>query len=147
MFGRIQTKKGTDRKTQTIKILLDSGGSSTIVKSDIVKDLRINNDTKTKWMTTAGNFTTSGICKVNFKLPELDNHAMISTKVHVTKNDMNYDIIIGRDLLRELKIDILFSTQTIQYNENSIPMKDRHCTESDAFFIQEPNSMEAEMKC
>ena len=49
MFGRIQTKKGTDRKTQTIKILLDSGGSSTIVKSDIVKDLRINNDTKTKW--------------------------------------------------------------------------------------------------
>ena len=25
-------------------------------------------------------------------------------------------------------------------------MKDRHCTESDAFFIQEPDSMEAEMK-
>ena len=70
----------------------------------------------------------------------------ISTKVHVTKNDMNYDMIIGRDLLRELKIDILFSTQTIQYNENSIPMKDRHCTESDAFYIQEPDSMEAEMK-
>ena len=82
VFGRIQTKKGTDRKTQTIKILLDSGGSSTIVKSNIVKDLRVNNDTKTKWTTTAGNFTTSGICKVNFKLPELDNHAMISTKVH-----------------------------------------------------------------
>ena len=122
VFGTIRTKKGTDRKSRTIKILLDSGGSSTIVKHDIVKELRINNDNNTLWTTTAGKFSRTGVCKVNFKLPELDTHAVINTKVHVTKNDMNYDMIIGRDLLRELGIDILFSTESVQYNETTIPM-------------------------
>ena len=57
------------------------------------------------WTTTAGNFATFGTCKVNFKLPELDRHAHISTNVHVTNKDMNYDMIIGRDLLRKLHYD------------------------------------------
>ena len=39
VFGTIRTKKGTNRGSRTIKILLNSGGSSTIIKQDIVKDL------------------------------------------------------------------------------------------------------------
>ena len=68
VFGLIRTKKGTDRNTKTIKILLNSGGSSTIVKRDIVKELCIVENSKTLWTTTAGNFSTTGTCKVTFQL-------------------------------------------------------------------------------
>ena len=43
-----------------IKILLNLGGSGTIIKHDIVKNLKIRNDTPTIWATTAGNFETQG---------------------------------------------------------------------------------------
>ena len=117
-----------------------------IVRHDIVKELWVVNNDKTLWTTTAGNFSTTGTCKVTFQLPKLDKHAQVNTNVHVTKNNMNYDMIIGRDLLGDLKIDILFSTEQISFKDVTIPMKDRHCMEQDVFYVQEPDSMEQEMK-
>ena len=87
-----------DKNPRDIHILLDYGGSGTIIKHDIVKDLRIRKDTSTKWTTTAGNFSTKGRCIVEFTLPELQRQAMIRHKIHVTENDMNYNMIIGQDL-------------------------------------------------
>ena len=47
VFGLIRTKKGTDRNPKTIKILLNSGGLSIIVKHNIVKEICVvkNNET------------------------------------------------------------------------------------------------------
>ena len=76
VFGLIRTKKGTDRNTKTIKILLDSGGSSTIVKHDIVKELRVVENKETLWTTTAGNFSTTGPVRSPSSYPN-------STNMHV----------------------------------------------------------------
>ena len=146
VFGDLKTKKGTFRDSKTIKILLDSGGSSTIVKRESVKQLKVTKDANTTWATTAGNFTTNGTCVVDFKLPELDKHMLVHKRIHVTTNHMNYDMIIGRDLLTELGIDILFSTKSVQLQHVTIPMKDRHCTTEDSFFVQEPLRIEEEME-
>ena len=60
---------------------------------------------------------------------------MISHNVHVTDNHMNYDMIIGRDLLEELGIDLKFSTKTIAWQHREIPMKDRNCTVYNSYYI------------
>ena len=111
-----------------------------------MKELCIVQNNDTLWTTTAGNFSTTGTCKVTFQLPKLDKYARVHTNVHVTKNNMNYDMIIDRDLLRDLKIDILLSTEQVSFKDVTIPMKDRYCTECNAFYVQEPDSMEQEMK-
>ena len=113
VFGRIRTRLGKDKNPKDIRILLDSGGSGTIIKRNTVKDLRVRKEASTKWTTTAGNFATEGRCVVEFTLPELQRQAMIRHNVHVTDNHMNYDMIIGQDLLEELGIDLKVSTKTI----------------------------------
>ena len=56
-------------------------------------------------------FSTNSKVKLDLKLPELSPSAMIELVAHVHKGDLvNYDIIIDREDLLELGIDIKFST-------------------------------------
>ena len=103
-------KKSTysDKKPTYIKILLDSGASASIVHKSYV---RINNYeshriSENVWNTMAGSFTTSYESTLNISLPELNPTAHISAKLFVTENKSNYDLIFGRDLLRELGISL-----------------------------------------
>jgi hypothetical protein len=41
----------------------------------------------------------------------------------VTKDLGAYDMILGRDLLTDLGIDIRFSTNTVEWDDSEIPMK------------------------
>ena len=98
------------KRTIAIKALLDSGASGSIVSKDAVKKLKINKRTSkdsTEWTTAAGTLTTLAKCQVNFLLPELSPTKTIHHKFHVTENRItNYDMVIGRDLLQELGIDL-----------------------------------------
>ena len=68
--GAMQRKRGKPTGTQ-IKILLDSGASSTIVKKMLTTKLKTKKDPSTVWNTASGNFTTNKRCKVHVLLPEL----------------------------------------------------------------------------
>ena len=57
----------------------------------------------------AGTFNTNQIVNINLKLPELNSTAEIKVECHVTKNESNYDIIIGRNILREVDIILDFA--------------------------------------
>ena len=52
--------------------------------------------------------------------------AEITHTVHVSKTLGNYNIIIGRDLLYELGINIKFSTKTVRWNNVEINMKNTY---------------------
>ena len=85
-----------------LKILLDSGASSTLLTQKHTKNLRVTSNTKdTKWRTTAGAFMTNKQVDAQFILPELHEGRTICTTAHVTKHLGQYDMILGRDLLRE----------------------------------------------
>ena len=126
--------------------MLDSGGSATLVKKDLTKKLKVvkGNDT-TVWTTPAGEMRTNKECTAQFTIPELHDDRVIQWQCHVHDNLGGYDMILGRDILRELKIDIQFSDDTIHWDEASIPMKDRDCTVQDSFFIKDPKAVDFSM--
>ena len=57
-------------------------------------------------------------------MPELREQTIIEWDVHVTPNNMSYDMIIGRDLLSTLGIIIDFDNQMIEWQGPRIPMRD-----------------------
>ena len=83
--------------------------------------------------------TTTGKCKINFILPEFHSDRVISWDAHVHESNVTqkYDMIIGRDLLNALNMDIRFSDQTITWEDGMIPMKPTDCTKDDSFFIKD----------
>ena len=84
----------------------------------------------------AGTFNTTHTCEATFKLPELNQSAKIKTKLHVTKMKGSYDVILGRDVLRELGIILDFQSETVTWNESTISMKPTDCTQDTSYFLR-----------
>ena len=135
-FGRLNTSLGTP-KPKPIKILCDSGGSATILKSSFAKKLRKKKAKSIKWSTLAGTVTTSQKAQVQFILPELNESKSITHSIHFMDQPMNYDMIMGRDLLQELGININFKNMTLEWDNNIIEMKSTEATEETSFAIND----------
>ena len=109
-----------------LKILLDSGCAATLINHSVIRKLKTSKDKKTNWSTKGGNFSTSGKCLVNFTLPALHEHRVITWNCYVDNSDpksCNYDLIIGRDLMLEIGIDLCFSNTEIRWDNASIPVQ------------------------
>ena len=89
------------------KILLDSGASGSIVSERFVKRFKQKKDETCTWKTMAGSFTTSKQCIVEFTLPELNPTAKVRHKMYVVPKMDKYDLIIGRDILQKLGMNLL----------------------------------------
>ena len=73
-------------KVLTIKILLDSSASASIVRKDILYErFKIRKDKKNKWSTMSGTFDTTFVTQLILKLPELNPSAEIYATRHLTK--------------------------------------------------------------
>ena len=128
-----------DEKSTYVKILLDSGASASIVHKSYVQknNYESHKISENVWNTMAGSFTTSYESTINITLPELNPTAHISAKLFVTENKSNYDLIFGRDLLRELGISLDFENNIVSWQHVDIPMKPRDCTVEGHFAIEE----------
>ena len=129
MMGDCNTRLGKP-KFKPIRILFDSGTTSTIVVHNVAKKLCINKSRTMKWSTKGGNFTTTGTCNLLFRLPELDTHKTVHWKVHIdaSTGPTRYDMIVGRDLMKELKLIQDFDNEQIKcdngpYANCSAPLK------------------------
>ena len=127
-LGYLASRDGS-RKTKhwkRMKILFDSGCAATLVNHQLVNDLKQTREGKTKWRTKAGKFTTTNKCNITFKLPAFYEHREITWNCYVdtTKNNLShYDLIIGRDLMHEIGINILFKDAEIEWDGATIPMQ------------------------
>ena len=61
---------------------------------------------------------------VEFTLNEFSESRRIQWKFHVLPDDskLPYDMIIGRDLMRKLKMDVLYSDNVVTWDELRLPM-------------------------
>ena len=90
--------------------MLDSGSSSTIVVIELNPKLKSKEAEKTMWETQSGKFTTSKKENVDFFLTEFSATKIVTWKFHVKEStNGRYDMILGRDLLTVLGLDIKFS--------------------------------------
>ena len=126
-IGYLHSRKGSkkSRDVKRMKILLDSGCGATLINQSLIGKLKTTKEQKCKWKTKAGNFTTNRKCKIKFSLPALFENRDIDWNCYVDESSPTsclYDLIIGRDLMHELGIDICFSTAEIKWDNASIAM-------------------------
>ena len=99
-----------------LKALLDSGTTSGIVLKKFVDKNRLSKfKTKpVKWSTLGGVYHTRKKGQVEISLPEFSLIKKITWTFHVDEQSKpelaQYDMIIGDDLMQELGIDLLYST-------------------------------------
>ena len=89
------------------------------------------------WKTPGGKLTTNQVVKAEFTLPEFHENKLIQWELHVAPDLGSYDMIIGRDLLKFLQIDILFSKETVSWDNMDIPFKNTDTTVQEAYHIQD----------
>ena len=110
-------KKRKSKEIYTVKALLDSGATATLINSKFVKHLKRHTCKPTSWITQNGTFSTCSKAKIEFLIPELNDQRLVSAYVHNTPQDLTYDMIIGQELMQQMSIDILNSSKTIKWDE------------------------------
>lgn len=130
-------------KPITLKCLLDTGASASLVDAKHATKLRMKKTgEKTLFTTPAGSLNSAYKAQCSFMLPEFHPDRVIEWDLHITKNMGTYDMIIGRDILSELEIKFDFADMSMEWDERSIPMKDSDAGQAEAFHVPKPDSVE-----
>ena len=108
-FVRFNTRLGKP-KPVTVKCPLDSGASGSLIDAKFTTKLRVKRaSTNTVWSAPACEMCTSSMVNGVFTVPELQEKKLFEWPLHVVKDMGAYDMILGRDVMSFLGIDILFS--------------------------------------
>ena len=118
----------------TLRVLLDSGAGASLITSKYCPKVTTNNN-QVNCITITGKFSTQGTVSKRFKLPKLSLSVTINYTLHVTQSLGLYEMIIGRDFLKSLRLIMDFSSRTIEWNEVSIPMKNYASAPAESFHI------------
>ena len=94
-----------------------------------------------QWSTAAGVLTTNTKIATSFSFPEQHANILINRSLHVVDLNIDrYDIIIGRDLIWSLGIDIHGIDITIHWDDASIPWRDIDSIVKDVFALSQHNA-------
>ena len=142
-FARLNVSLGKPELT-VIRALLDSGASESLVAEKHVRKLRVKETQgpATTWSTPAGEMKTRSKVKAQLSLPELHSKKLIEWRFHVAEDMGAYDMIIGRDILSFLGIDISFSRQVISWEGAEMPFKPKGATLETAYHVEEAMSVQ-----
>ena len=135
-------KKGRQSKTRLVKALVDSGASESILAKAKADKLPVKKTKKERqWSMAAGILTTNTKIETSFSFPELHDNKVINQSLHVVYLNIDlYDMIIGRDLIRSLGIDIHGVDMTIHWDDATIPWRDIDSTAKDVFALSQHNA-------
>ena len=137
-----EDKKCRQSKTQLVKLLVDSGSSYSILAKTKADKLRVKNTKhERKCSTTAGVLTTNTKTATSFSFPELHANKLINQSLHVfVLNIDRYYMIIGRNLISSLGIDIHGAVTTINWDNAAIPWHNIDPTTNNVFALSPHNT-------
>ena len=146
LIAKVKTNpEGT--KSTIVRVLLDTGTSSSLILKNIVKKLKLKNVPQTKWITKGGTFTTDSECKIRFKLPQFSETKEINWQCYVDSSNANarYDMILGRDFLQETGMILNWNDLTMTWDEATIVMPEygtiTNRNEANAMYLDLAESM------
>ena len=103
---------------ENFRIMLNSASSSTILIVKLTSKIKWKERAETNWETEHRNFITSKRVKIDFCLPDFSATKIVTWKCHVEKSTKGrYNMILGRDLLISLGLDLKFSENVIIFIE------------------------------
>ncbi len=92
---------------------------------------------KSKTITTlAGSMNTSTMVRLrDIKLPEFDKNRIVEVQnALVFDQRCRYDVILGSDFLTKTGRDMQYSTRTMEWFENILPMRDPRSIDEEEFW-------------
>ena len=103
-------------------------------KAEIVTGITIEYDVEPdqvkKTIVKSANTKTA----TRFSFPELHANKIINQSLHVVNLNIDpYTMILGRELIRYLGIDIHGTDMTIHWDDAAIPLRDIYSTTNDVF--------------
>ena len=97
VFARIRTCEGQKPEIKTIRVLLDSGASASLIRGDFTKKLKHERTMKpVRWQTRGGSFNTTSQCTIQFALPEFSDQKLVTWKVYsddTPSSSLKYDMM------------------------------------------------------
>jgi len=85
---------------------------------------------------------TSQKVEAQFTMPELHHDRLTEWNMHVTKSLGPYDVIIGRDILKILKIDLRFSDEIVEWDGAEMPFEDGDAPTKEACCVADSDPVE-----
>ena len=124
----VATNDKTENK-RILRCLIDSGSSESIILDEFIVGLpKKRSKLPQQWTTKGGIFSTDARCAVPFYIVDFSTQKKVTWSFHVDNQTRSsksgYDMIIGRDLLTKLGIDIKFSSSTLMWEDTEIPMRE-----------------------
>ena len=98
------------------------------------------NTSATVWKTGNGNIKTDTKVKTHLILPALYPERIIEHTFHLLPTTTGYDLIIGTDLMSELGLKLNFQDACIEWEDASMPFKDRDATFETTFHVEDIGS-------
>ena len=99
--------------------------------------LKVRKSKKTRYFQTiAGLVESNTYVNTEFTLLEFTDAKKINYKFQLTDNLGNYDIILGRDFMTELSLEISYVDNCVNWDNLSVPLKQEGGDQS-SFFIRE----------
>ena len=121
-----------------LKVLMDSGSTLTMINKKCLprncKPCKIASSRQIN--TLAGTYTSSEVVIMrNLRLPEFNKSRNVNQqKALVFQSETcKYDVILGADFLTKTGIDVKYSTGTIEWFDNELPLRNPHLLESKDF--------------
>lgn len=134
-IGHLATRDKGKSKPAKIRVLFDSGASNSLVSEKHVSKLKHTKTAVSQWSTPAGSMTTNSTVDGKLILPEFHDGRVLKWKFHVSKTLGAYDMIVGRDLMKDLGMDIRFSDETIEWADAEVPFRDANSIEADMYYV------------
>ena len=138
------TREKGKPKPVLIKALVDSGASGSLVTERLATKLTTKEtSSKQKWKTVAGSFDTTKQVRAKFSFPEFFENQILEFDLHLSPSLGNYDMILGQDVLSDIKMDPRFSTQCVEWDGVAVPFKDMEA-DPHSFYIEEHYTLSEE---
>ena len=117
-------KKNRNVSHEGLRVLLDTGCSDSLLHTKYCRTKKITKSENT-YSTGGGELTTQNEGEAHFTLTEFSDKKIIDHKFNLFEStDIGYDMVLGRDLMYKLGMDISFENKHISWEGIIIPMRD-----------------------